>query len=220
MRKETTVTIALVLSLASGSHGWCAGLTLPRLIPAHAMSFATAPDQQNQNMITVPAGTQILVRMVDSIDSSTQKSGYRFSATLETSLRLGKTTVAPRGTTVYGRLVYASSAGRFAGSSELTIELTDIVIDGTAYPLVSSAYEVKGNGEGKHTARDVVGGAGLGALIGGLAGGGKGAGIGVLAGAAGGTALAATKKGEQISIPSESLLEFRLEQLASLPSPE
>lgn len=57
-------------------------------------------------------------------------------------------------------------------------------------------------------------------LIGGLAGGGRGAGIGVLAGAAGGTALAATKKGEQISIPSESLVEFRLEQPASLPSPD
>jgi tRNA-splicing ligase RtcB len=63
----------------------------------------------------------------------------------------------------------------------------------------------------------VVGGAGLGALIGGLAGGGKGAGIGALAGAAGGTALAASKKGEQLQIPSESLLEFRLEQPASLP---
>jgi hypothetical protein len=50
-----------------------------------------------------------------------------------------------------------------------------------------------------------------------MAGGGKGAGIGVLAGAAGGTAVAASKKGEQLSIPSETLLEFRLQQPASLP---
>ena len=57
----------------------------------------------------------------------------------------------------------------------------------------------------------------LGALIGGLAGGGKGAGIGALVGAAGGTAVAASKKGEQLVIPSESLIEFRLQQSAILP---
>jgi hypothetical protein len=126
--------------------------------------------------------------------------------------------VAPRGTTVYGQLASASSAGRMSGSSELRLELTDIVMNGTAYPLVSSTYEVKGSGEGSKTAKKVVGGAGLGALIGGIAGGGKGAGIGVLAGAAGGTAVAASKKGQQLSIPSETLLEFRLQQPAILPA--
>jgi outer membrane lipoprotein SlyB len=104
-----------------------------------------------------------------------------------------------------------------AGSSGLTLELTDIEIGGSAYPLLTSTYEIKGKGEGSNTAKKVIGGAGLGALIGGLAGGGKGAGIGVLAGAAGGTALASSKKGEQLSIPSESLLEFRLAQPVALP---
>ena len=197
MRKETAVIAALLAPLASGSYGWCAGApSSSRVILAHAMLRAT-PDQQQQSTIMVPAGTGILVRLVDSIDSTRQKSGQRFMASLETNLRVGKTVVAPRGTIVHGHLIYASSAGRFAGSSELTIELTDIVIDGTAYPLLTSAYEIKGSGEGKHTAKDVIGGTGLGALIGGLAGGGKGAGIGALAGAAGGTAVAATKQGEQ-----------------------
>ena len=132
-------------------------------------------------------------------------------------LTLSEQRVIPRGTTVYGRLASASSAGRFAGSSELTLELTDIMLNGTAYPLLTSTYEIKGRGEGSNTAKKIIGGAGLGALIGGLAGGGKGAGIGVLAGAAGGTAIAASKKGEQLSIPSESLIEIRLEQPATLP---
>jgi hypothetical protein len=155
--------------------------------------------------------------MIDSIDSNKQKAGYRFTASLETNLQADNVVVAPRGTLVYGQLASASSAGRMAGSSELTIELTDVVINGTAYPLVTSTYEVKGKGEGSNTAKKVVGGAGLGALIGGLAGGGKGAGIGVLAGAAGGTAIAASKKGQQLSIPSETLLEFRLAQAVTLP---
>ena len=104
-----------------------------------------------------------------------------------------------------------------SGSSELTLELTDIVINGTAYPLLTSTYEVKGKGEGGSTAKKVVGGAGLGALVGGIAGGGKGAGIGAAAGAATGTAVAASKKGQQLQIPSESLLEFRIEQPVALP---
>ena len=105
-----------------------------------------------------------------------------------------------------------------SGSSKLTLELTDIVINGTAYPLVTSTYELKGKGEGKKTTRKIIGGTGLGAIIGGIAGGGTGAAIGAVAGAAGGTALAASKKGEQLQIPSESLLEFRLAQPASLPA--
>jgi hypothetical protein len=180
-------------------------------------SAAASAAAQNKKRITVPAGTRILVRLVDSIDSAKQKTGYRFSATLETNLQVEDTVVAPRGTTLYGRLAGASSAGKMSGSSELTLELTDIVINGTAYPLLTSTYEVKGKGEGGNTAKKVVGGAGLGALIGGLAGGGKGAGIGALAGAGAGTAVAASKKGQQLQIPSETLLEFRLQQPVSLP---
>jgi hypothetical protein len=178
---------------------------------------AGAPAGQNQKKVTVPAGTRILIRTVDSIDSSKQKAGYRFTATLETNLQAGGTVVAPRGTTVYGHLAQASSAGRMSGSSQLTLELTDIVIKGNAYPVLTSTYEIKGKGEGSQTAKKVVGGTGLGALIGGIAGGGKGAGIGALAGAATGTAIAGSKKGEQLVIPSESLIEFRLQQPVSLP---
>jgi len=177
----------------------------------------TAGNTAAQKKITVAAGTRILIRTVDSIDSSKQKAGFRFTANLETNLQVDNTIVAPRGSTVYGRLAQASSAGRMSGSSELTLELTDLVINGTAYPLLTSTYEVKDKGEGGNTAKKVVGGAGLGALIGGIAGGGKGAGIGAAAGAAGGTAVAASKKGQQLQIPSETLLEFRLAQPASLP---
>ena len=153
---------------------------------------------QSAKKITVPAGTRVLIRTADPIDSSKQKAGYRFTASLETNLQSDNLVVARRGTTVYGVLAAASSGGRMKGSSELDLELTDIVINGTSYPLMTSAYEIKGKGEGSNTAKKVVGGAGLGALIGGLAGGGKGAGIGVLAGAGAGTAVAATKKGQQL----------------------
>jgi outer membrane lipoprotein SlyB len=193
---------------------WTVTLSLAVLV-SHSNSPSAAA--QSKKRITVPAGTRILIRTVDAIDSSKQKTGFRFTATLETNLQAEDKVIAPRGTTVYGRLAQASSAGRMSGSSELTLELTDILINGTAYPVLTSTYEVKGKGEGGKTAKKVVGGAGLGALIGGIAGGGKGAGIGAVAGAATGTAVAASKKGQQLQIPSESLLEFRLEQPVSLP---
>jgi len=209
---KATLLAGMVIACPHSSKGsQTAGLSA---IPAMTGKSAA----QSKQKITVPAGTRILIRMIDSIDSTKQKTGYRFTASLETNLQADDTVVAPRGTIVYGRLGQASSAGRMSGSSQLTLELTDIVINGTAYPLLTSTYEIKGKGEGKKTAGKILGGAGLGALIGGIAGGGTGAAIGVLAGAAGGTAIAASKKGEQLQIPSESLLEFRLEQPVGLPA--
>ena len=184
---------------------------------AMAASAAASRVAQKAKRVTLPAGTRILIRTNESVNSKNHKTGSRFTASLETSLKANGMVVASRGTTIYGRLASAKSAGRFKGSSQLTLELTDIVINGTPYPLVTSTVEMKGSGEGKKTARKVVGGTGLGALIGGIAGGGKGAAIGAVAGAATGTAIAGSKKGEQVGVPSESLLEFRLAQQASLP---
>jgi hypothetical protein len=135
-----------------------------------AIVYGATATAQNATRVTIPAGTRVLIRTIDALDSSKQKAGYRFTATLETNLQEEDVVVAPRGTTVYGRLAEASSAGRMAGSSQLTLELTDIVINGKDYPLLTSTYEVKGKGEGKKTAGKVIGGAGLGALIGGIAG--------------------------------------------------
>jgi hypothetical protein len=215
MRYPLVSTAALVLGITIAYSHSDAGM------PTHSVLVRSAASSgepaQSKKKVTVPAGTRILIRTIDPIDTTKQKTGYRFTASLETNLQADDVVVAPRGTTVYGRLAEASSAGRMSGSSQLTLELTDIVINGSAQPILTSTYEVKGKGEGKKTAGKVLGGTGLGALIGGIAGGGTGAAIGALTGAAGGTAVAASKKGEQLQIPSESLLEFRLEQPVALP---
>jgi hypothetical protein len=210
IRTTALLAGALITHPHSGEGSWTA-------MPSELPEVATTAAPQSKTRITVPAGTRILIRMIDSIDTTKQKTGYRFKASLETNLQAEDRVVAPRGTVVYGRLAQASSAGKMSGSSQLTLELTDIVINDTAYPLLTSTYEIKGKGEGKKTAGKIIGGAGLGALIGGIAGGGTGALIGVVAGAAGGTAIAASKKGQQLQIPSESLLEFRIEQPVKLP---
>jgi hypothetical protein len=188
---------------------------------APAYAPAPAPVAQAQpvaagGMVTIPAGQSILVRMIDSVDSSKNHIGDIFHASLETDLTVNGALVARKGTDVYGRLAEAKEAGHIAGSSELQLELTRMVIDGHDYPVVSSDYTLQGKGRGKNTAEKVGGGAALGAIIGAIAGGGKGAAIGAGVGAGAGGAVQVLTRGQQVKVPSETLLEFRLQQPATV----
>jgi hypothetical protein len=188
---------------------------------APAYAPAPAPVAQTQpvaagGMVTVPAGQSILVRMIDGVDSSKNHVGDIFHASLETDLTVNGGLVARKGTDVYGRLAEAKEAGHIAGSSELQLELTRMVIDGHDYPVVSSDYTLQGKGRGKNTAEKVGGGAALGAIIGAIAGGGKGAAIGAGVGAGAGGAVQVLTRGQQVRVPSETLLEFRLQQPATV----
>jgi len=166
--------------------------------------------------ITIPAGQSLLVRMIDPVDSSKNQVGDVFHASLETDLYIRDSLVARKGTDVYGRLAEVKEAGHFSGSAELQLELMRIVIDGHDYPLVSSDYSLKGQGRGSDTAKKVGGGAVFGAIIGAIAGGGKGAAIGAGAGSAAGAGVQVFTRGKQVKVPSETLLEFRLEQPATV----
>jgi hypothetical protein len=162
--------------------------------------------------VTIPAGQPLLVRMIDGVDSSKNHVGDIFHASLETDMTVNGALVARKGADVYGRLANAQEAGHIAGSSELQLELTRIVIDGHDYSVVSSDYTMKGKGRGTNTAEKVGGGAALGAIIGAIAGGGKGAAIGAGVGAGAGGAVQVLTRGQQVKVPSETLLEFRLQQ--------
>ena len=162
--------------------------------------------------VNVPAGQSILVRMIDGVDSARNHVGDIFHASLETDLNVNGVLVARKGADVYGRLANAEKSGNFSGRSELQLELTRMVVDGKDYPLVSSDYNVQGKSQGSGTAKKVGGGAVAGAIIGAIAGGGKGAAIGAAAGGGAGAAVQVLTKGAQVKVPSETLLEFRLQQ--------
>src|SRR5262245_40295293 len=103
---------------------------------------------QSPQRVTIPAGTRLLIRTSNNIDSRSSRPGSRFTGTLETNRQQDAVTEAPRGTTVHGRLIQARSAGRTSGRSNLTLELTDIVINGTANPILTKSYEIRGRGQG------------------------------------------------------------------------
>ena len=189
------------------------GTAAAALAPAAASAAANTSAGGD---VTIPAGETLLVRMIDGVDSAKNHVGDVFHASLETDLTIGNTVVARKGTDVYGRLAEAKEAGHMSGSSELQLELTRIVIDGKDYPVVSSDYSLKGKGRGSDTAKKVGGGAVAGAIIGAIAGGGKGAAIGAGVGSAAGAGVQVLTKGQQVKVPSETLLEFRLQQPATV----
>ncbi len=213
---QTFSTNDVVALTFTGRSGGATPMAAPAPAPAAAAPApAPAPaaaSVDSNGQVTIPAGQSLLIRMIDGVDSSKNHVGDIFHATLETDLTLGNTVVARKGTDVYGRLAESQKSGNFSGKSELQLELTRLVIDGEDYPVVSSDYTLQGKGQGSQTAKKVGVGAVAGTIIGAIAGGGKGAAIGAAAGGATGAGVQVLTKGAQVKVPSETVLEFRLQQ--------
>jgi len=212
---QTFSTTEIVALTFTGNPGHSAPTPAPAAAPAETLAMAPTAGVASSlsgGNVTIPAGQSLLVRMIDSVDSSKNHVGDVFHASLETDLNVSNSIVARKGTDVYGRLANAQEAGHVSGSAELQLELTRMVIDGREYPIVSSDYSLRGKGRGSDTAKKVGGGAVAGAIIGAIAGGGKGAAIGAGVGSAAGAGVQVFTRGQQVKVPSETLLEFRLQQ--------
>jgi len=160
---------------------------------------------------TLPVGTPVTIRTSTNIDTDRNRVGDVFDATLEQSIALEDQTLFARGTTVKGRIAYAKESGKLTGQSQLILELTELVRNGKSYYLRSSDYTEAGANRTNRTAATVGGTAALGAIIGAIAGGGTGAAVGAASGAAVGTGVQVLTRGQVLKIPSETILEFRLE---------
>jgi len=168
--------------------------------------------------VTIAAGTRISVRTIDGIDSTKNRVGDPFEASLAEPLIVDGNVVVPKDADVYGRLTESKKSGTFTGRSELQLELTGIVVNGHTVPLVTGEYELTGKSRGASTAKRTIGGAGVGSIIGALAGGGKGAGIGAAVGGGVGAGSEVITKGDQVKVPSETLLDFTLQQDLQIPN--
>jgi hypothetical protein len=172
--------------------------------PAAAAAPAARP------AVMIAAGTLLRVRTIDNIDVDSSKAGAKYRASLDDPIMVGGAVVIPKGADATLQAVKVEQSGKMKGSDLIQLKVTTVSVRGKAYPVVTSVVESKGKGEGKATARKTAGGAGLGALIGGIAGGGKGALIGVAAGAGAGLIVSASGQ-QHLKVPSETRLEFKLE---------
>ncbi len=177
--------------------------------PARAQRPLRAAASAPQHSATIPGGTVITVRLIDSIDADVTGAGERFRASIDDPITIGGQIVIPRGADATVQVVRVEQAGKISGSDEVALKLYDIVINGKQYELATNYAEVKGKGQGKRTAKTTAITTGVGAVLGGIFGGGKGAAIGAGAGAGAGIAVSAAR-GKTLRIPSESRLDFVL----------
>lgn len=185
----------------------------PATSPSSNTAVATPPPPPppQPKKVAVPAGTQLSIRLIDTLDSEKNQVGDSFRATLNAPVVIEDEVVVPQDADVQGRVVDVKSAGRYAGAASMALELTSVSFNGKTYNLTTNQWTRETKGRGKSTAGKVGGGAALGAIIGGIAGGGKGAAIGTIAGAGAGTGVATVGKGQQIHLGSEALLSFSLQ---------
>lgn len=177
--------------------------------PASSQQAAAPPPPA---VVELPEGTSLRVRLDSDLGSQISHAGDAFSATVADDVAVNGQTVVPRGARAEGVVVDAKALGHFKGGALLSIRLERVHTRWGSYQVATSSIARAEKGKGKRSAGFIGGGAGLGALIGGLAGGGKGAAIGALAGAGAGTGGAALTGNKPILLPSETLLTFRLER--------
>jgi hypothetical protein len=177
------------------------------------------PPVEKPKPVVVPAGTTLTITVGQALSSKTSQTGQTFIGTVAQPVSVGGKTAIPAGSTVSGTVVSAKSKGKIKGQGELNLALASVTVRGQTYNIHTGVLDNTVKGKGKRTAVATGGGAAGGALIGGIAGGGKGAGIGALVGAGAGLLGGTFTGNQQIEIPAESALSFRLSAPLTLPPP-
>lgn len=183
--------------------------------PAPAPVQSAATSGQGQSLV-IPAGTRIRVQLAQTLSTKQSQTGDPFSGTVASAVRVNGQTVIPAGSRASGTVIDAKSQGRFNGQATLAVRLDSVRVNGRSYPVQTSRVERIEKGKGKRSAIMTGGGAGIGALIGGLAGGGQGALIGGLLGGGGGAAGSAFTGNHDLVLPAESILTFDLQNSVTI----
>ncbi len=169
------------------------------------------PPRMARSSVELPAGTNIVVRLIDGVDSDSARPGQTFSASLDEPIMLGGEYIVPRGADATLKLVDAKDSGKLTGRAELTLDLQSIRVNGQMVDVNSQTVSRESDSRGNRTAKVAGGTAAVGAIIGAIAGGGKGAAIGAVAGGAAGAGAEVVTKGQRVKIPSETRLTFVLD---------
>jgi hypothetical protein len=181
----------------------------PNPYPPPANNAPDYPPVANGPML--PAGTEVRIRMIESVDSERASLGQTFRASLDEPIYVNGQEVIPRGTDVLTKLVEDRQSGRLQGRTVLTLSLQTITFNGRVYDVSSTDVRTESSSRGARSGEVIGGTSVLGAIIGGIAGGGKGAAIGAASGAAVGTGAEVMTNGQRVRIPSETRLSFRLQ---------
>jgi hypothetical protein len=183
--------------------------------PPPSADLAVAPPP-SYGGVQLSAGTNIVVRTIDGIDSEAAHVGQTFAASIDEPVMVNGQTVIPRGADATLKLVDSKESGKLTGRSELTLDLMSVKVNGRMVDVNTQTVSRESSSRGARTAKVAGGTAAVGAIIGAIAGGGKGAAIGAGAGAAAGAGAEVVTKGQRVKIPSETRLNFVLDTPVNL----
>jgi hypothetical protein len=182
--------------------------------PAHENHYHPPRAAIQTKTYELPAGTEVPVRVEETIDSGAAAEGQTYAAEIASDVvDESGAVVIPHGANAQLVIRSASKGGRIHGASDLVLDLQSVSVEGQRYELDAVDVQQKGRegvGANKRTAEFTGGGAAIGAIIGAIAGGGKGAAIGAGAGAGAGALTQVLTKGGAIKVPAETVLRFKL----------
>jgi hypothetical protein len=167
----------------------------------------------------IPAGTEVVVRTSEVIDSQNVDLNKEYVAVLDEPLIVGRQ-LAPKGAEAVLRVAQVRQAGAVKGRESLTLQLAAVTVEGNRIPVVTEGVKSESGSQGARTAKSAAGGAAVGAILGGIFGGAQGAAQGAAIGAGAGVG-AAVVAGQRIQVPAETRLTFVLQQATSVvPKPQ
>jgi hypothetical protein len=176
-------------------------------VPATRENAAPAPRVAT---FSIPAGTPIDVRLLETIDTKRNRAGDPFEATLSHGIVVDEQTVIPRGTHFTGHLIESKPSGRLKGRAELSLSLDSFELNGRRYDIRTTHVGRASGGHKKRNWTLIGGGSGLGTALGAIAGGPAGALIGAGAGGGAGTLGAVFTGKKNVRLPVETPLAFML----------
>jgi hypothetical protein len=183
--------------------------------PRQLMPESSASQQAAQSGaaggVLLPAGTNFVIRMIDSVDSERDRVGQSFRASLDQPVLVDGNQILSRGSDVIVKLVDNKQSGKLTGRAELALSLQSVNVNGRMVDVNTETVKEESSSRTARTAKVAGGTAALGAIIGAIAGGGKGAAIGAGAGAATGAGVEVATAGQRVRVPSETRLTFALD---------
>jgi uncharacterized protein YcfJ len=162
----------------------------------------------------IPRGTQLSIRIDETINSNNSSPGQLFSATVNQDVYDTTGALAIPQSSLAKVVVRNINEGS-SGGAEVVLDLSSVTVNGRQYRVTTSDVDEtshRGIGANRRTAEYGGGGAGLGALVGAIFGGGRGAAIGTASGAAGGLLTQLLTRGKEVRVPAETVLMFRLDR--------
>jgi len=164
----------------------------------------------------IPAGTIVNVRTIHEIYADSSSPGMRVSAVVDDPIDVGGRIVIPRGAPAMLEVVHVTRSSNMEGRDRVTLKILWVEAGNRVYPVSTNYVEFRGPSEGKKAARKILGGAGIGALAGGIFGGGTGAALGAAAGGTTGAIMTGSGK-KHLRIPAETRMQFRLNTSVRVP---